>query len=132
MLVGVNDVGRNLDGVNVVQWENDYRFILSESRKSNPDLRLVLLDPFVLPSGRLSERSAYRRWREQVERLLPVVERLASEFDAVHVRTQLVFDSVATEASPDHWIWDGVHPLPQGHELIAREWIDRVSERWSG
>ena len=132
MLVGVNDVGRNLDGVNVVQWENDYRFILSESRKSNPDLRLVLLDPFVLPSGRLSERSAYRRWREQVERLLPVVERLASEFDAVHVRTQLVFDSVAMEASPDHWIWDGVHPLPQGHELIAREWIDRVSERWSG
>ena len=132
VLVGVNDVGRNLDGVNVVQWENDYRFILSESRKSNPELRLVLLDPFVLPSGRLSERSVYRRWREQVERLLPVVERLASEFDAVHVRTQLVFDSVATEASPDHWIWDGVHPLPQGHELIAREWIDRVSERWSG
>ena len=26
VLVGVNDVGRNLDGVNVVQWENDYRF----------------------------------------------------------------------------------------------------------
>jgi lysophospholipase L1-like esterase len=29
--------------------------------------------------------------------------------------------------SPEHWIWDGVHPLPQGHELIARNWLRRVS-----
>ena len=50
--------------------------------------------------------------------------------DAVHVRTQEVFDRAAETAPPGHWIWDGVHPLPQGHELIARNWLQQVSARW--
>jgi lysophospholipase L1-like esterase len=29
-----------------------------------------------------------------------------------------------------HWIWDGVHPLPQGHELVARLWLRAVGGRW--
>jgi len=65
-----------------------------------------------------------------VERLIPVVARLANEFDAVHVQTQVMFDAASDNVAPAHWIWDGVHPLPQGHELIAREWIKKVSERW--
>ena len=130
ILVGVNDVGRNLNGVDLEQWEENYRFILMKSRLANQQLRIVLLDPFVLPSGRLEDQVAFKAWRSQVDRLIPVVERLASEFDAVHVQTQVVFDHAMDKASPEHWIWDGVHPLPQGHELIAREWIRRVSERW--
>jgi lysophospholipase L1-like esterase len=130
ILVGVNDVGRNLKGVDVAQWEDDYRFMLKASRDANQELGIVLLDPFVLRSGRLGEDAAYQAWRGQVDRLISVVERLADEFDAVHVQTQVMFDEAAEKASPEHWIWDGVHPLPQGHELIAREWIRRVSERW--
>ena len=29
-------------------------------------------------------------------------------------------------------IGDGVHPLPQGHELIARNWLQEVSARGGG
>ena len=130
ILVGVNDVGRNLSGVDVEKWEEDYRSMLKASRDANHKLRLVLLDPFVLPSGRLESRDAYQAWRRQVDRLLPVVKRLAAEFHAVHVQTQMMFDQAADTVTPNHWIWDGVHPLPQGHELIAREWIRRVSQRW--
>ena len=130
ILVGVNDVGRNLDGVDLVAWEGDYRFLLEASRKANPDLRLVLLDPFVVGSGRLSDGEAFRAWRSQIDRLLPIVERLATDYEAVHVRTQAVFDAAAEQVSPEHWIWDGVHPLPQGHELIARHWLEEVSGRW--
>ena len=130
ILVGVNDVGRNLTGVDLASWEQDYRFMLDASRSANPALRLVLLDPFVLASGRLSNAAAFDGWRRQVERLIPVVARLAAEFEAVHIRTQDVFDDAAMAVSPEHWIWDGVHPLPQGHELIAREWIREVSSRW--
>jgi lysophospholipase L1-like esterase len=130
VLVGVNDVGRNLNGVDVARWEEDYCHILRESRTANPQLRMVLLDPFVLPSGRLADQTAYQAWRTQVDRLIPIVDRLAAEFDAVHVQTQVMFDTAAKHVSPEHLIWDGVHPLPQGHELIAREWIKQVSERW--
>lgn len=130
VLIGANDVGRNLQGVDIGKWEADYRFILEASRQANRELRLVLLDPFVLASGRLSDVGAFRKWRDQVERLLPVVRQLSKDFDAVHIRTQEVFDKAAAVVSPEQWIWDGVHPLPQGHELIARAWLEEVSQRW--
>ncbi len=130
ILVGTNDAGRNPDGIDVATWEADYRFILDASRKANPDLRLVLLDPFVLRCGKLSSAGAFKQRRDQIERLLPIVARLARDHDAVHVKTQVMFDAAAKAISPQHWIWDGVHPLPQGHELIARNWLQQVSARW--
>lgn len=130
ILIGVNDVGRNLGGVDVKAWETDYRFVLDASRKANPSLQLVLLDPFVLASGRLSDVSAFKKWRDQVERLIPIVGQLAMDYDAVHIKTQEIFDTAAKAVSPQQWIWDGVHPLPQGHELIARNWLHEVSARW--
>ena len=130
ILIGVNDVGRNLSGVDVEAWQSDYRYLLDASRKANPDLKLVLLDPFVLASGRLANAEAFKAWRGQVDRLIPIVEQLAKDFDAVHIRTQEIFDAAAATVSPEQWIWDGVHPLPQGHELIARHWLEEVSGRW--
>ena len=130
ILIGVNDVGRNLGGVDIKTWESDYRFILDASREAKPDLRLVLLDPFVLASGRLANKDAFKKWRDQVERLIPIVASLAKDYHAVHIKTQEVFNAAAKVAPPEQWIWDGVHPLPQGHELIARNWIEQVSGRW--
>jgi len=134
ILVGTNDVGqglRNSDNeVTPAAFEADYRFILDASRKANPALRLVLLDPFVLPTGGLSNEQTYAVRREATDKLRVVVAKLAKEFDAVHIRTQDIFDAAAKAATPEHWVWDGVHPLPQGHELIARHWLQAVSARW--
>lgn len=131
VLIGVNDVGQHPGGVDVKAWEADYRFILDASRKANPKLQLVLLDPFVLASGPLANADVFKQWRGQVERLLPVVGQLARDYKAVHIKTQDVFDAAAKAVSPEQWIWDGVHPLPQGHELIARNWLQEVSARSS-
>ena len=68
---------------------------------------------------------------EQIERLRPVVAKLADDFEAVLLRTQAIFDEAARRVGPTHWIWDGVHPLPQGHELIARSWIEAVAKAWA-
>jgi len=131
ILIGVNDVGRSgARGVQLDRWEADYRFLLDSSTKANPKLRLVLLDPFVLRSGRLKDDGAWKQWRGEVDKLCGIVARLATDFKAVHVRTQEVFDAVANAVDPAHWIWDGVHPLPQGHELIARNWLKETSASW--
>ena len=100
VLIGVNDVGRNLGGVDIENWENDYRFILDASRKANSNLRLVLLDPFVLPSGRFEDGELYKKWRNQVERLIPIVGSLAKDYDAVHIATQNIFCLLYTSPSP--------------------------------
>ncbi|MDA8991691.1 GDSL-type esterase/lipase family protein [Opitutales bacterium] len=64
ILVGTNDVGigfRNKNKtVTPAAFEKDYRHILEASRKANPELRIVLLDPFVLQSGSLKNEQTYQ------------------------------------------------------------------------
>ncbi len=127
ILIGTNDV--NL-GIQPDAFESDYRSILDASRKADPDLRLILLDPFVLRSGGLVPEKVWTSRRGATDRMRVVVARLAKDYDAVHVRIQDVFDQAAEADTPEQWIWDGVHPLPQGHELIARNWLHEVSARW--
>jgi lysophospholipase L1-like esterase len=127
ILIGVNDISRG--GGNPValeKWEEDYRYLLDTSRRANPDLRIVLMDPFVLRVTRLDKDETWTHWRGEIDKLGAIVARLAADYDAVHIPLQEIFDAAAESAGPSHWIWDGVHPLPQGHELIARNWIERA------
>ncbi len=127
ILIGTNDVGQE---VQEQAFEADYRELLVASRNSNPGLRLVLLDPFVLRTGKLKDEKAWTSRRTATDKLGIVVARLAKDYDTVHIKTQAIFDAAAKAVSPEHWIWDGVHPLPQGHELIARNWLLEVAARW--
>ena len=129
VLIGVNDVGQGRgQPVDLTKWEQDYRHILNESRKANPKLQIVLMDPFVLRMTRLNSDAQWKYWRGEIDKLCTIVVRLAKDFDAVHIETQKIFDQAARYTSPQHWIWDGVHPLPQGHELIARNWLQAVAK----
>jgi lysophospholipase L1-like esterase len=132
ILIGVNDAGRSLRSrkeLDVAAYESGYRSLLEQSRKANPRLRIVLLEPFVLPVRGV--KSNWDAWSGRIDRMRRVVAKLAGEFGAVFVRTQEVFNAASEVADPSHWIWDGVHPLPQGHELIARNWIEAVTEAWA-
>lgn len=138
VLIGINDVTKAMKGSDLqaalASYEADYRHILTASRAANPELRIVLIDPFVLPvqtprPGR-DNLSTYDLQRQEVEKRGAVVARLAKEFDAVHVRMQDVFDAAAARVGPEKLLWDAIHPLPMGHELIARQWLQQVSVRW--
>ncbi len=132
ILIGVNDVGRavrsNRD-VDLDAFAADYRSLLNRSRQANPELKIVLLEPFVLPVTRVKAR--WEAWRGRIDELRAIVAKLAAEYRTVLLKTQDVFDAAAKRAEPAHWIWDGVHPLPQGHELIARNWIESVANAWA-
>jgi lysophospholipase L1-like esterase len=129
ILVGVNDVSQGRgQPIDLKKWERDYRHILNESRRTNPELNIVLMDPFVLRMTRLSSDDQWKYWGGEIDKLGQIVAQMAKDFDAVHIETQKIFDQAARNASPQHWIWDGVHPLPQGHELIARNWLQAVAK----
>lgn len=127
ILIGTNDVDK---GVRPDDFESDYRYILDASMEANRDLRLVLLDPFVLRSGPLTNEQAWASRRGAIDKLGLIVAQLVKDYNAVHIKMQAVFDIAAASISPNHWLWDGIHPLPQGHELIARNWLQEVSARW--
>lgn len=126
ILIGVND---GFKAVAPEAYESDYRDILEASRNANPDLRLILMDPFVLGVDEFDQSRNLASRRAAVDQYREVVARLASDFSAIHIRTQQLFDEALKIAPAAYWLWDGVHPLPQGHELIARAWLEAVGSR---
>ena len=129
VLIGVNDVSQGRgQPVDLKKWEQDYRYILNQSRRANPKLNIILMDPFVLRMTRLNSDDQWKYWRGEIDKLGKIVVRLAEDFNAIHIETQKIFDQAANQVSAGNWIWDGVHPLPQGHELIARNWLQAVAK----
>lgn len=127
VLVGTNDIEF---GLSAEQFFDNYRYMLDSSLEQNPELRVVLLEPFILQTGRLSNIEVWKKRRDKTDKFREVVRDFAYQYEAVLVKTQDIFDEASDKVSPEHWIWDGIHPLPQGHELIARNWIEEVSNRW--
>jgi lysophospholipase L1-like esterase len=57
-----------------------------------------------------------------------VAARLAQRAGAVFVPFQSVFDrAVQAGSAPEDWAADGVHPTPQGHQLMADAWLAAVT-----
>ena len=81
----------------------------------------------VLESG--AEPKPWNQWNGECVKLREIVKQLAADYKAIHIPTQAIFDKACQDTEPSHWIWDGVHPLPQGHELIARSWVEAVANQ---
>jgi len=97
--------------------------------KALPDVRLVLCEPFGLPvAGKEQNWDAYRA---NLVKMQAIVEKLAAKYRAPVVRFQKVFDDACQHAPADYWIWDGVHPTYNGHQLMADEWERAVAHFWS-
>ena len=129
VMVGINDVGAGISGrggVPTERFEKVYRMMLAETREALPGALLVLCDPFVLPVGKTREQ--WPVWGAEVDRRIACVARIAEETAAVRVRCQEVVDRALERAPAEYWLWDGVHPMAAGHELLAQAWINAVAE----
>lgn len=130
ILIGVNDTSHWIKGdkTNTVeQFETVYRSLLQKTKEQFPAVQLVLCEPFILPVGKVKEK-----WEEhsiEIKKRQEIVSRLSKEFNAIYVEFQEVFNKALSKAPAEYWIWDGVHPMPAGHELMAREWIQQVSKK---
>ncbi|MBR6745324.1 MAG: SGNH/GDSL hydrolase family protein [Clostridia bacterium] len=127
VLVGVNDclVGsaRPIKDFSASEYEENYRFILKQSLAKNPNLRIVLLEPFAYPEIQKAEASSPSIRRAILRSEQRIVRRLASEFHAVFIPLQALFDQAREIREPEYWLWDGTHPTEAGHALIAREFL---------
>lgn len=126
VLVGINDCVQAADRVvkdlSASDYESRYREILAASRKENPALKIVLMEPFASLEGQTAKTSVFLR-QAILQSEQKAVRRLAEEFGAVFVPLQKAFDEAMQSAEPSYWIWDGVHPTEAGHALIAREFL---------
>ena len=121
ILIGVNDMWHEFNfrnGVELDRFEQIYRMTLEDTRSKLPNAGFVLCEPFVLPCGVITPL-----WEADICARQKIVARLATEFGAVLVPFQQMFNAALKEAAPEYWSADGVHPTPAGHERMARFWL---------
>ncbi len=130
ILVGINDMDALLQGdtnFTAIQYEQTYRLLLKQTKQALPDIQLVLCEPFILPVGKVKER--WNEYAEEIEKHRQIVKRLSVEFNAIFVEFQKAFNKALSKAPAEYWIWDGIHPMPAGHELMAGEWMAQVRKK---
>jgi lysophospholipase L1-like esterase len=132
ILIGVNDVMaivKDWDPDPIEKFEESYKKILDKTLSSLPNTQIVLCEPFILPIGWVNEKTEI--WQTEVLKRQQVVRKLAETYQTTFVELQKPFEQACQKAPANYWIWDGVHPMPAGHELIARLWIKEVSKKLS-
>ncbi|MGN7360592.1 SGNH/GDSL hydrolase family protein [Paenibacillus sp. SAF-054] len=130
ILIGVNDAWRTMSGEPsgvTDRFERAYRHLLEETREVLPDARLILCEPFVLKGSATEEK--WDGWQARVGVYQGIVRQLAEEFHTIFVPLQDAFDEAATRAEPAYWLHDGVHPTGAGHDVIAKRWLEVVSQQ---
>ena len=131
ILMGVNDVWHEIgsnNGVATPKYETIYTMLIEELREALPDVKLMMLEPFVLEgpatTGTLADGSdKYERFRRDVEDKARAARRVADKFGVPFVELQRLFDEATKKQPSTYWLYDGVHPSPAGHQLIANEWL---------
>ncbi len=125
ILIGVNDTwhdSKHSNGVEPDRFETVYRMLLEWTVKVLPGVRLVLMEPFVLPCGEVRPD-----WIPEMDERRGIIKRLSAEFDTLFVPLQDMFKEKAALTGPEYWLPDGVHPSAAGHRIIADRWLETVT-----
>lgn len=126
ILIGVNDTWHEMksgNGVEVGRYAQIYRLLLEWTREVLPEVKLVLCEPFILSCGTVTSE-----WFPEMEKRREVVRELVHDFDTHWVPFQTEFDQALSRHPAEYWAADGVHPTPNGHELMAACWLRHVPE----
>ena len=120
ILIGVNDIWHKLAGRyagTVADYETGYRALIERTLRDLPGVRIVVCEPFVLRCGAVNER-----WFPEFDQRRAVARKLAEALKLTFVPFQPMFDKATSDAPPQFWAGDGVHPTLAGHALMAKTW----------
>lgn len=130
ILIGVNDVWHEYtrqNGVDAEKFEMVYGLMIEELQKALPELKIMIMEPFVLHgSATNTDEEHPGRWEHFSSECVlrqAAAKRIAEKYNLIFVPLQKLFDTVSTNTPEGYWLVDGVHPTPAGHELIKEEWL---------
>lgn len=130
ILIGINDVWHEYtrqNGVDADKFELVYGLMIEELQKALPSLKIMILEPFVLPgSATITDEEHPGRWEHFTSECVlrrEAAKRVAEKYGLLFVPLQDLLTKVSEDAPMGYWLGDGVHPTPAGHELIKKEWL---------
>jgi len=122
LLVGVNNILRRNSGwpdIPDAGFLELYRNILDQMLAQNPHVRFLLIEPFLLQAGSVTD--------EMAARFRPIqkgIAAIAIDFDAPLIPLQSIFDQALSRAPAAYWAYDGIHPTHAGFQIIADAWLE--------
>lgn len=124
ILIGVNDVWHEFsysNGVDAEKFYKVYSMLIEEVKAALPDIKIMILEPFVLCARATEEH--WEEFRAETEKRAAMSKKIADTYNLPFIPLQKGFDELATKAPVDYWLFDGVHPTAMGHEYIKTQWI---------
>lgn len=144
ILIGINGNG-NIGGffpegvdVHLEHFNATYRRILDLAKKNNPNIKLVIIEPFVLPVGKY--KAVYDDFMKVFRCKQAIVEQIAKDYGAVFIPLQERLETLVKESSKSlslngceidpnaYWLWDGIHPTEAFHGYISELWLDATKD----
>lgn len=128
ILVGINDIWHEINyqnGVELERFDRIYRMLIEDTRKVLPDVKIMLIEPFVLKGSATEEK--FDTFSE-VYRYAEAIKKIAEDLDCVFVPTQKKLSEAAEKHGNQHYLYDGVHPMIAGATLIADQWLKKFRE----
>lgn len=125
LLIGINDVWHEVNqknGVDAEKFYKVYAMLIEEIQEALPDIKIMILEPFVLMGTATTE--AFDYFKSETAKRAEKAKAIAEAYGLAFVPLQKAFDEASKKTKDSaYWLTDGVHPTPMGHELIKRAWL---------
>ena len=122
--IGVNDAYNDfMSGIQrteLIRFEQNYSTLLANIRAKLPESRILLLTPFYIAENK--QDALYLR----VADYIGIVKSLGMKNGLAVLDTQAIFDRAMIEMPAIVWAEDGVHPIVDGHKLLAKELYSKL------
>lgn len=124
ILAGINDIGRMM---NTNRTEKQKAQLLESCLQNMEELlellipharRILLMEPFVF-----AHPLEYRLWLPQTRLLSEGLKKIAAEHKLSYLPLQKELDELAAQKGFDAVTADGIHLMPDGHQLVAQKII---------
>jgi len=122
ILIGVNDIWHKLNGQyngTVEIYRSDYIALLERTKKTLPEVKLIICEPFAVPGVKAVDE----KWYPEFYGYQKAAKEIAEKFGAVFIPYQRIFDEAIKQAPGVYWTGDGVHPTLAGAQLMAKAWL---------
>jgi lysophospholipase L1-like esterase len=125
ILIGVNDIWHKLNGQyngTVEIYKKDYIALLERTKKALPDVKLIICEPFAVPGVKAVDD----KWYPEFYDYQKAARDVATQFGAIFIPYQKIYDEAQKHAPGAYWTGDGVHPTLAGAQLMAQAWLSVV------
>ena len=106
--------------------------LISEVLEALPNIKLMIMEPFVLEGSATAsteeEPERFEYFETEVPKRAAAARRIAEKYNIPFIALQELFDNACRQAPATYWLRDGVHPTAMGHWLIKNEWLKTFKE----